>query len=89
MEKLAWASHHPSQRRRRRKKKEDLGHAFRLGVREENNKKIKIIQKELQTNQPNQSNQIKSRLQTKVFSATSVTCIDDKDVYLWPSKSPV
>lgn len=39
MEKLSWASHHPSQRRRRRtKKKEDLGHAFRLGVREENNK---------------------------------------------------
>lgn len=64
------------------KKKKDLGHAFRLGVRE---KKKWIIQKELQTNQPNQSNQIKGKLQTKVLSATSVTCIDDKDVYLRPN----
>lgn len=56
-------------------------HAFRLGWG-----RVGGIQKELQTksinqiNQPNQSNQIKSRLHTKVLSATSVTCIDDKDV---------
>lgn len=31
-------------------------------------------------------NQIKGKLQTKVLSATSVTCIDDKDVYLWPKQ---
>lgn len=28
-----------SEKKKKNKKKEDLGHAFRLGVREENNKK--------------------------------------------------
>lgn len=36
--------------------------------------------------QSNESNQIKVKPQTKVLSATSLTCIDDKAVYLWPSK---
>lgn len=71
-ETLARAYHHPI-RRRKKKKKRGSGHAFRLGWGE-------TSQSERTANQSNQSNQIRSRLHTKVFSAKSVTCIDDKDV---------
>lgn len=33
----------------------------------------------------NQLTQIKGNLQTKVLSATSAACIDDKRGYLWPN----